>query len=140
MLVSGPSAHLSWMELRCRDEVGTPYPGAWLDRALALASEFEALRETCSEELGRPARIVVISAYRTPVRNAEVGGAGKGQHPLGRALDLAPPLGMELARFHEIVLAQADRRGIIRGVGLYPRDGHLHLDIRPSTGLARWEE
>lgn len=140
MLTTGPSAHLSWKELACRDSDRTPYPGAWLDRALTLASEFEALRERASRILGREASIKVISAYRTPERNASVGGAGKSMHVQGRALDLAPPAGMSLETFAAVVEDQARERGIIRGIGVYSKDGHLHLDLRLDYSLILWRE
>jgi hypothetical protein len=143
MLASGPSRHVAWVELRCRDsqlvEECTPYPGMWLDRAVALASEFEAIREACAAS-GTDPRIKIISAYRTPEKNAGVGGAGKSLHLEGRALDVAPPFGMTLGEFRAVVFEQAQRRGIIRGIGYYPRDGHLHFDIRTETALAYWEE
>ncbi len=141
MLEKGPSQHLSWAELACHNSFGkqlAPYPPERIDRALALASEFEALREACTAALGKAAKIRVISAYRTPERNAAVGGASGSMHVEGRALDLAPPRGMTYDEFVGVVLDQASRRGIIRGVGIYRADGHVHVDIRPAVKLARW--
>ena len=135
----GPSKHLAWSELECHDLTRTPYPQTWLDRATALAAEFESLRDACAKFLGiEEAPIDVISAYRTAAQNAKVGGAGASQHLAGRALDLAPPHGMTTEQFGAICMEQAQRRGIIRGVGVYSNDNHVHVDIRPEADLAFW--
>ena len=48
MTISGPSSHITphfaWSEFECHDNVGTPYPNDWADRALALALELERIR------------------------------------------------------------------------------------------------
>jgi len=135
----GPSKNCSWAELGCHDQARTAYPKTWIDRAIALAAEFESLREACARFMAvDEAPIDIISAYRTQAQNAKVGGVGASQHLFGRALDLAPPRGMTLDDFEAICVDQANKRGIIRGIGIYPNDGHLHIDIRPEVALARW--
>ena len=137
-MLSGPSRNLSWIELACRDQLKRPYPKTWLDRAIALASEFESLREACARFLGiDEAPIKVISAYRTQAQNASVGGVGASQHLFGRALDLAPPAGMTVEDFAKVCEEQAKKRGIINGLGIYS-DGHCHIDIRPESPLQIW--
>jgi hypothetical protein len=42
------------------------------------------------------------------------------------------------ARFLELVQHQAERRGIIRGVGEYA-DGHVHADVRLEDQLVVWQ-
>ena len=125
----GPSQHLSWSELACKD--GTPYPLQWRStRAVTLASAFERVRL----EMG-DSPLVVLSAYRTPEHNRRIGGAKRSQHIEGRALDLRPPRGMvTLAFFRQVreIVADTD----IRGLGLYPT--FLHIDIRPSERLILW--
>jgi len=136
---NGPSTHISWAELACHDEFKTPYPVAWFDRAVALAAEFESLRTACAVRLGlEVAPITVISAYRTPAHNGDIGGAGRSQHVEGRALDVAPPHGMTVEDFGALCIELADSRGIIRGVGIYTGDNHVHIDIRPEMVLATW--
>ena len=77
----GPSPHLSWPELGCKD--GTPYPAQLrASTALILGVQFEYIRK----ELGdKP--IKVGSAYRTRRHNRAVKGAKNSQHIEGTALD-----------------------------------------------------
>lgn len=130
--MNGPSEHLSWTELACRDRQRTPYPLDYrADRAVALAAAFEALRARIG---GLPLR--VLSAYRTLAHNAAIGGAKNSQHVQGRALDLRPPVGwtpMDLAAIAREIEA-------IRGLGIYQARGFLHIDIRPSSHLVVWTD
>ena len=128
---TGPSPHLSWRELGCRD--GTPYPEKWKPtRAVGLGQVFEDIRAG----VGGPIR--VSSAYRTRDYNARVGGSRRSQHVEGRALDLAVPPKFALAEFFEIVLAVVRRSSsLLRGLGVYPT--FIHIDIRPSRRLVRWQ-
>lgn len=126
----GPSQHLSWNELRCRD--GTDYPLEWADRAITVAREFEWIRHLCG---GGP--IQVGSAYRTPLWNRKKRGARKSQHVSGKALDLYPPNGYDVVSLLAIVVGRAKVVGsTIRGVGKYPWG--VHFDVRPGNRLARW--
>ena len=122
-----PSTHLSWAELACKD--GTPYPEEWRGtRAVALAAVFEAIRAGCG---GLPIR--VNSAYRSPAHNRRIGGARHSQHVQGRALDLSPPDGWSVERFHTHI---RDHVPAVRGLGKYLT--FVHVDIRPESRLAAW--
>ena len=128
---SGPSAHLKWQELACKD--GTPYPQEWRGtRAIWLSIEFELIRKQLGD---RP--ITIGSGYRTEQHNAAVGGVKASQHIQGRALDLYPPEGATVGDLERAVLEvyQFDG-GRIRGIGIYPWG--VHFDIRPSDRLHRW--
>lgn len=128
----GPSAHLSFDEVACRDANRTPYPVEWYDtRLVELADLFEAFREWCG---GEP--LVVLSAYRTPKWNRHVGGATRSQHVQGRALDLTRRH-WSIARLHKE--ARAFTRSLphlVGGLGLYPT--FIHLDTRETDRLIVW--
>lgn len=122
-MMYGPSPHLLWSELACKD--GTPYPAKWRQtRAVVLAAEFEAIRAL----VGKP--IVIGSAYRTPEHNRRSGGARHSQHVEGRALDLYPPRGWDVDRFF-VTIARHVRQPTshVYGLGKYPT--FVHIDIRP---------
>lgn len=128
---SGPSKHLTWEELACRDPQKTGYPEEWrFTRAVDLAEMFEAFRDWC----GGP--LIVLSGYRTPAWNAHVGGARKSQHVQGRAVDLQYT-GWNMARFHREAKAFAVAHpAFVGGLGLYPK--FVHLDTRETDRLIVW--
>lgn len=135
-MTRGPSAHLSWAELACRDAAKTPYPQQWRPtRAVTLAAEFEVIRGI----VGAPIRIG--SAYRTPAHNRAVGGARHSQHVEGRALDLYPPRGWTLERFLQVIREVAQQpTSALYGVGIY--DSFIHIDVRPRPShgqLVAWQ-
>ena len=128
-MTDGPSPHLSWTELACKD--GTPYPKEWrVSRGVALGRVFERIRAAAGN---RP--LTVLSAYRTPTHNAKVGGAKRSQHVVGRALDLRPPKGLTVLQFFHLVRGQTEGSEI-RGVGMYPT--FVHMDIRPGERVIVW--
>lgn len=126
--MTGPSKHLSWAELACKD--GTPYPREWADRAAVLAAEFEAVRAVCGQPL------VVLSAFRTAEHNRAIGGARNSQHVQGRALDVKPPKGWTVARLYDVIRSRAGMAAsAINGIGIY--GGFVHFDIRPLRADGR---
>lgn len=130
--MSGPSAHLSWDELACKD--GTAYPAEWrLTRAVELAEVFEAIRAVCGHQ-----SLTVLSAFRTPEHNRAIGGARHSQHVQGRALDLRPPTGWTVARFHARIRELQPSLPLLRGIGRYVAAGFVHVDTRPSDRLVAW--
>lgn len=128
---TGPSPHLTWRELACKD--GTPYPMKWRrSRAAWLADEFERIRAVCG---GQP--ITITSAYRTPAHNRRQGGSPRSQHLEGRALDLQPPAGMTVGQFLRVIEQLATLPECrIRGIGKYRT--FVHVDLRPAPTVARW--
>jgi hypothetical protein len=131
MTITGPSLHLWWVELGCKD--GTPYPMIWRStRGAILGAEFEDFRSLCG---GTPQ--VPESGFRTQEWNRRIGGIGKSQHVEGRAIDLLTPPWLTLPQFWDLARAHAKRPGSrTRGIGLYPWG--VHLDIRPSIRLITW--
>lgn len=130
MYSNGPSRHLSWKELACKD--GTPYPKEFVrdGRVAQLADTFEHIRHLCGDK-----PIKVLSAYRTPTWNRKIGGAPKSQHLEGRALDLRPPQGLSVLQFYNLIRSNSKEFGI-HGMGLYKT--FVHVDIRPTDRLAVW--
>jgi uncharacterized protein YcbK (DUF882 family) len=129
--IGGPSIHLTWNELACKD--GTVYPEIWRrDRAVVLAETFEIIRFFSGEK-----PLTIHSGYRTPAYNKKVGGVAHSQHLEGRAIDIAPPKGVTSLEFYKHILKIAQFYHAIRGIGLY--DTFVHVDNRPATQLVKWD-
>jgi uncharacterized protein YcbK (DUF882 family) len=83
--------------------------------------------------------LTITSAYRTPEYNASIGGAPSSQHVAGRALDIACPRGLTWAEFLAGVQRAVEMKGsLVRGLGLYPVRGFIHVDCRPGVKLVAW--
>lgn len=85
---------------------------------------------------GKERPILITSGYRSPAHNAEVGGAGKSQHMTDPLLgcDIVIPGVPLLESLRAVFQIPVFVRG---GIGLYPHDGHIHVDVRPN-GPATW--
>lgn len=130
VMSKGPSPHLSWKELACKD--GTSYPEEWKNnRAVMLSEVFELIRAKWRQP------IIVLSAYRTPEHNRKIGGTAKSQHMQGRALDLRPPVGVSLDEFYKEIRDMANYVTAIKGLGRY--ETFVHIDIRPVNKLVVWQ-
>ena len=115
------SPHFSRKELAC------PCCGACeIDQA--LLDSLETLRAVAG---GKP--ITIHSAYRCIKHNQDVNGAHGSTHMLGQAADISIP-GMALWQIK--MAAMLVPRFANGGIGAYPQDGHLHVDIRQKS--ARW--
>lgn len=81
--------------------------------------------------------VTIISGYRSPERNKEVGGAQMSQHMFGNAADIKikdmTPDAMGVL-IEKLISEGKIKQG---GLGIYPRtDGWVHYDIRGTK--ARW--
>jgi uncharacterized protein YcbK (DUF882 family) len=134
--MNGPSTHLTWLELACKD--GTPYPDSFIadGRLSELAALFEEVRALLG---GQP--LTITSAYRTRSHNHMVGGATNSQHLEGRALDIRPPAGMTpdhmAGRIKDAWTASL--LPSLGGIGVYPKARFVHIDTRRTGGrLVAW--
>lgn len=127
--MNGPSEHLSWQELACKD--GSHYPDTYITdgRVARLATLFENVRAIYDKP------IEVLSAYRTISHNKKIGGARNSQHLYGRALDLKPPKGVKVDKFYNDIKNCVDLFGI-KGLGKYKT--FVHVDIRPTSKTVYW--
>lgn len=130
--MTGPSRHLSWADLACRDRIRTPYPLDYRSdptRLPALVAAYEAL---CAS-VGLP--LVVVDGYRTVEHNKSTTGSPRSQHVQGRALDLQPPEGWEPVQLAAVALDIP----AFTGIGFYPSRGLVHVDVRPAPRVA-WRD
>lgn len=95
-----------------------------------LDPELVVLLEKLRTLVGTP--LVIHSGYRTPATNTRVGGASNSYHLRGMAADLSWN-GMDLDQAASLAATVG-----FRGIGLKRKNGHLHVDTRPTP--ARWEE
>ncbi|MCP4822934.1 MAG: DUF882 domain-containing protein [Shimia sp.] len=92
---------------------------------MAISPEAQAAYDALSAAYGQP--LDVISGYRSPEYNRQVGGASNSQHTHGNAFDInvrGMPIDDRLA------LASQARDAGFRGFGFY--DNTLHFDVGPS--------
>lgn len=76
------------------------------------------------DALGVP--LIIHSAYRSPEHNKRVGGAKDSYHMKGCAFDIS------MANHDPDVFEIAAREVGFRGVGYYPKQGFLHIDLGPA--------
>lgn len=95
-----------------------------------LLERLDKLREL----YGRP--IMVSSAYRCPVHNANVGGVPNSQHVMGTACDIY--VDGDYEEFYNLVRVS----NLFDGVGHYPYSQFVHVDVRDngnSPNCYLWE-
>lgn len=120
--------NFSRAEFACR---GSQCCGHSAPVSITLVWALQELREA----LGQP--LAVSSGFRCLTHNRSLGSRDSSQHPLGSAADVTPPEGVSvywLAALAERI--EAFKHG---GIGVYPRAGFVHLDVRRG-GPARWQE
>ena len=104
-------------------------PANLLEKAKDVLTNIQVLREA----LGAP--ISIMSCYRSPERNAEVGGAPKSQHMEGNATDLQCKTKTPLEMYNMVEKLIKEGKMKQGGLGIY--DGWIHYDTRGAR--ARWD-
>ena len=112
-------------------EFSDAIPPELVANAIELLKNLQVIRD----HFQRP--IVIISGYRSPARNAQVGGADKSQHLEAKAADIkiaGVPTEEIYNRIDKLIAQGLIKQG---GLGKYIKSGFVHYDIRGSK--ARWE-
>lgn len=120
--------HFSPQEMSCR--ATTERDGAGL--VMVDPRLMDALERLRTAMGGRP--LNVVSGYRTPAHNRAVGGAPASYHMRGMAADVS------VANHDPASLERMAIGAGFRGIGRYPRQGFIHLDVGPARffGAASW--
>ena len=106
-------------------------PPELIANAVELLKNLQVIRD----HFQRP--IVIISGYRSPERNAAVGGADKSQHLEAKAADIkiaGVPTEEIYNRIDKLIAQGKIKQG---GLGKYVKSGFVHYDVRGTK--ARWE-
>ena len=105
-------------------------PANLLENAKEVLANVQILRDA----LGAP--VSIMSGYRSPERNAEVGGATKSQHMEGNATDLQCKTKTPLEMYNMVEKLIKEGKMKQGGLGIY--DGWIHYDTRGVK--ARWDD
>ena len=118
------SDNFTLSEFACHDASYTQY--------VRIHPSLIAVLEAIRLEAG--SSIHITSAYRPAPYNKLIGGASESQHIAGTAADIYCS-GLSTTRLCNIVDSIMGQAG---GVGYYPKQGFVHVDIRNEK--SRWEE
>jgi len=118
------SANFSKNEFECHCGCGANHINDYLVNSLQL------LRDS----LNKP--ILITSGVRCERHNANCGGAKHSQHVLGNAADIHVK-SMSVRDLHDFIKTHNGLLGF-RGIGFYPQQGFVHVDVRPSKSLISW--
>ena len=118
------SANFSKKEFACRC-------GCGLD---AIDSDLVSALQLLLDALNKP--ILITSGVRCVEHNKNQGGAKHSQHLFGTAADIHVK-DMSVKALHDFIL---DNNSIFKfkGVGFYPKQGFVHVDVRNSNSLIQW--
>lgn len=107
-------------EFDCKD--GAKVPANLLPNLILLAKNLEIIREYFN------APVIILSGYRSPSHNKNVGGAKYSQHLKAKASDIRIEGFNSRQVYTGIVRLINDKKIIAGGVGLY--NSFVHYDIR----------
>lgn len=113
--------HFNLREFQCK---GVDCCGNAVKISSRLISKLEALRQ----EMRVP--FVITSGFRCKEHNARVGGAKNSFHVQGLAADIACPEGFTVEEFAQICLKHG-----FTGVGAYPAQNFVHVDVRSGPQI-----
>lgn len=113
-------------EFACKD--GTSVLNEYMENVIELAKNLQVLRD----EINIP--ITILSGYRSPNHNKEVGGKKASKHMLAQAADIVTRVHtpQQLAFIIEKLIK--DKKMKQGGIGIYP--SFVHYDVRGIK--ARW--
>lgn len=119
------SEHFSKKEFAC------PHCGkAPMDKDFVL--NLEALSDLTLTTYGKRSSIYILSGYRCPDHNAQIGGASASMHQAGLAADIQIA-GLTAKQTLELV----EKLDKFTGHGFYVEEHFVHVDNRPG-GHATW--
>jgi len=105
-------------------------PANLLDNTKEVLVNIQVLRDA----LGAP--LSIMSGYRSPERNAAVGGATKSQHMQANAVDLQCKTKTPLEMYNMVEKLVKEGKMKQGGLGIY--DGWIHYDTRGTK--SRWDD
>ena len=97
--------------------------------SVKVDSRLVKILQTLRTHLDTP--IYIVSGYRCPTHNSNVGGASQSQHMEGKAADIAGDFDLDY-------VAETVGRMGASGIGIYRNSGFVHVDTRDGN-LVRWE-
>ena len=154
-LASGPSLHLTWKELACRDHFRSPYSLDWRDtRGRIVGANFDAVREECSRKVenisgGTITECVldISEGFRTEAYQAYLRtiprykAALHSQHCEGYAIDIACPRLLSFIQFVDCVKRATTHEGSrIQYIEYRPSMNYIHVDGGGRTNTKVMEE
>ncbi len=96
----------------------------------SLVNSLQFLRDALNEP------IVITSGVRCEMHNEKCGGAKHSQHLLGNAADIHVK-SMSVKDLHDFIKTHNGLLGF-RGIGFYPKQGFVHVDVRTTNRLVEW--
>lgn len=124
------SNHFSAHEFDCRCNRGLCHFTLISPR---LLDALQSLRDLLAEPLR------ITSGYRCQPHNQEAGGSNRSHHTLGMAADVACMDSQAMAELYAVAAGIP----VFGGIGRYPKQGFVHLDVRNRDGNGQpieWSE
>jgi uncharacterized protein YcbK (DUF882 family) len=118
------SANFSKSEFACHCGCGLNHVSHYLVNSL------QHLRDA----LNKP--ILITSGVRCEAHNTKCRGAKHSQHVLGNAADIHVK-DMNVKTLHDFIKTNNDKLKF-SGIGFYPKQGFVHVDVRKSASVIEW--